>query len=173
MYAGEDDRAALSETVFHTVPAVRGSERRPSAVLSRRYLGHLISTVAPARHLALIDLMPAGLGELGLDENAVITSPSERYPVTVDLARRLYRDGPPADGLVWRSRQDPERIAVVLYFAPNRRHAADRGAGVLRADLDVVAAPVPLLADEGMHRLLAVGNALDVTVVPPGRLPGG
>lgn len=167
LYGGQDDVAALSETVFHSVPAVGGQERRPRKVLARHYLAHMLSTVAATRDLSLIDLTPEGLDALVLAEADVITSPSSTYPVTTALARQLYLDAVAADGLVWRSRQQPDRLAVALWFAATRRAVVDRGAGLVRADLRVVDLPQPLLAEEGMRRLLRVGNALDVTVVPP------
>lgn len=167
LYGGQDDAAGLSETVFHTVPAVGGRERRPSKVLARRYLAHMLSSIAATRDLSLIDLTPDGLDAAGLAEADVIMSPSSTYPDTAALARRLYVDAVPADGLVWRSRQQPDRLAVALWFATTRRAAAYRGAGLVRADLRVVDPPQPLLAEEGMRRLLRVGNALDITVVPP------
>lgn len=169
IYGGEDAVAALSETVFRTVPAAAGEERRPGKVLARHYLAHLISTVAPTRDLSLIDLTPPGLEALDLTEGAVVTAPASTYPAITELARQLYAQAAPADGLVWRSRQRRDRLAVALWFAAGPRAAATRGAGLVRADLRVVQPPEPLLAGNGMRRLLAVANDLGITVVPPER----
>lgn len=171
LYAGQDDVAAMSETVFHTVAAHRpdpsDGERQPTAILARPYLPHLISSIAARRDLRLIDLTPTGLERLGWIEAEVTTSASLGYDVTVALARGLYLEGPPADGLVWNSRQRSDRLAVALWAAPTRRAPTTRGAGVRREDLEVVTVPQPLLAGSGMQRLLEVANALGITVVPP------
>lgn len=174
LYAADDEVAAASETVFHTVPALPpgGSpddarERRPRRVFLSRYLDWMWSTLASERDLMLVDLTAAGLAALGLTRGQLLLSSQTAYPATRRWAAALYTARTDADGLVWESRQAPGRHALVLFGRlPGDPHGADRG--VDRAALHAVAPPVPFADGEGLRRLADLANAVDVTIVVDG-----
>lgn len=167
LYGGEDDQAALSETVFHAVPGPGGRDVRPQRVVARPWIGHLLTALYPVRDLALIDLTPDGLGHLPVTEDDLVDGPARTYPTTVRWARALYLAAPWADGMVWRSRQRKDRLAVTLW--KHRPRDDVTGARLRQAELDVRTVPVPLLSDRGMLRLLEIAEEFDVTVATMGR----
>jgi hypothetical protein len=165
LYGGEDDRAALSETVFHTVPGPDRRDVRPQQVVARHWIGHLLTELYPARDLALVDLTPAGLGHLPVAEDDLIDGPASTYPTTVRWALALYLAAPWADGMVWRARQRKDSLAVTLW---QQRRDDATGTRLRQTELDVRTVPVPLLSDRGMLRLLEIAEDFDVAVAAMG-----
>jgi hypothetical protein len=127
LYLGETPEAALLETVFHDVhhdSARLVYESTLRAVL----LAHLLT---PA-DLRVADLRDDALTELGLARNQIASTPSEHYPCTRRLARRIHEvgaDGGPVDGILWHSRHvellPATRAEVVVVFAD--RYTPGRG----------------------------------------------
>jgi hypothetical protein len=162
VYAAADERAAASETIFHTVPAPdsEAGEVRPRRVLLDRYRSWEWSTIAPRRDLDLISLRGAGLDALHTSRKALILSDRRAYPTTRAWAAALYQAAEAADGLWWSSRQSPPSGAVMLF---DRR--ARRSGGVARSDLEAAGPSEPFLSDAGLNRLLDIALDLDITLV--------
>jgi hypothetical protein len=114
LYAADTLSGALSETLFHNVPRTGvGSTLR--TIRRGRLADYCRSLLRCRRPLRLIGLHGAAIGHLPITEAALIHSPASRYAETVRWARALYLASPEADGLVWRSRQDSDSFAVVLF----------------------------------------------------------
>ncbi len=113
LYGGQDEQAAASETIFHTVDTPTGA-RRPRQVLLATFLSWQRTRIAPTRDLVLVDLRDAGLAALGFDRAHVIDGGRPSHPQTRRWAAGLLRACRETDGLVWSSRQDPSRQAVML-----------------------------------------------------------
>lgn len=161
LYLGESDIAALLETVFHDVHHLAGR-----LVYERSLQVTLLANVTTPADLSLADLRDPILDSLSLDRLQLVSSPSEHYPCTRRVARRIHEvgaAGAPVDGILWNSRQaelngvGPTEVAVVFAdrFDPGRGGWTRVGPGSQNLY-------------EGPGRLLVERVALDVgaTVVP-------
>ena len=152
LYGADLPEGALSETVFHDVP-VRGSGRR----IQRKALVPMVrSTVIPNRPLRLVELHGAGLRRLQVSHGELIESSARQYPQTAAWGQALY-DHADYDGLIWRSRQFNDSLALMLWG-----DRVDRF-GDLEADPDN--APLPLYAGAGFDEVLRLADDCGITVI--------
>lgn len=134
LYAADCAAGALSETVFHDVPA-RGPDRSIRRTVLRPLL---LSSLIPSRDLTLAQLHGFGLGRLGVTRAELIDSTADHYARTAAWARALHQANPRLDGLAWVSRQHDDARAVVLF-----------GDRVDRRDLSVDEPPLVLYSGRG------------------------
>ena len=152
LYGADLPQGALSETVFHDVP-VRGSGRR----IQRKALVPMMrSAVIPIRPLRLVELHGAGLRRLHVTQSELIESSARQYPRTAAWGQTLH-DHADYDGLIWRSRQFNDSMALMLWG-----DRVDRF-GDLEADPDN--APLPLYAGAGYDDVLQLADDCDITVI--------
>ncbi|MGH9091481.1 MAG: RES family NAD+ phosphorylase, partial [Acidimicrobiales bacterium] len=116
LYGGEDDHAAASETIFHTVDRA-GSSVRPRNVMLGKFTTWHWSTMVTTRPFRLVKLDGDGLRRLDVPREDLIEGGRATYPTTRPWAAALAGALGDVDGLWWRSRQDPDRWAVVLFGA--------------------------------------------------------
>jgi hypothetical protein len=147
LYGSDSIDGALSETVFHTVPA-RGPDK---AVLSRRLDRLLVSTLASKRDLTLVQLHGHGASRIGTSRQELIESEADQYETTRRWAEALHESVDDADGLVWVSRQYDTSLSLVLF-----------GDRVERSTLEVVKPPLPLAFGMG---LVAVQEAAEKAAI--------
>jgi hypothetical protein len=149
LYCADSAYGAISETVFHDVP-VRGPGR---AVSRARLLPMLISTLAPRKTLILAQLHGFGLRRLQVSRAELIESEADQYERTAAWARALHTCRTDLHGLVWMSRQhDPSR-ALMLF-----------GDRLLREDLEIAEAPLPLYNGSGLERLQIAADLADIAI---------
>ncbi len=162
LYLGETPLAALLETVFHDVHHLAGK-----LVYDSSLRASLLANVVTPTDLRLADLRDPVLNALGLQRTQIASSPSEHYPCTRRLARRIHdvgAAGAPVDGILWHSRQAELHGAVpaevMVVFAD--RYNPGRG-GWTRIG------PGSQNLYEGPGRLLAERVALEVgaTIITP------
>ncbi len=153
LYGATELIGALSETLFHLVPP-EGEDR---CVRQSRLMEWMLSTLAPRRDLALVDLRDVALPTLGfgLTREALIDSPDLSYPATARWASAFFHSSAKPDGLVWNARQDRKAEAMIL-FARGR---------VARHDLEVVQPPMPLYGSPGFDRVLEAAESAGITIV--------
>src|SRR5712691_12060591 len=89
LYGANKLIGALSETLFHLVPP-DGEARR---VRQSRLMEWMLSTLAPRRDLALVDLRDIALPTIGfgLTREALLDSPAISYPATARWAADYYQ----------------------------------------------------------------------------------
>lgn len=156
LYGASSIDGSLSETVFHDVP-VRGSVRRIRASSLRPLV---VSTMAAKRNLRLAQLHTNGLRRLQVSRAELIEGDSRRYPATALWAQALHRCREDLDGLVWVSRLHETSRALMLF-----------GDRVLRHDLEVVEAPLPLFEGRGFRIVQHAAEEAGITLVTtPGEL---
>jgi hypothetical protein len=161
LYGGQDDAAAMSETIFHTVD-VAGSPVRPRTVFVEKYLTWQVSTVATTRELSIVRFDDDGLAALGTSRAELIECDRRSYPCTREWAEAIARAIDDCDGIRWQSRQDPDRWAAVLFG-----RVARRPGGLRSGDIVGRGPAVPFASQQGMDRLDGVALAFDITVVRP------
>lgn len=159
LYGGENDEAAASETIFHTIDTPAGAHR-PRQVFLDKYISWQWSEVMTTRELALVRLAGAGLGSLGVTRAEMIGGGRGTYPETRTWAQALAAALPEVDGLWWESRQAPGRWAVVLFG-----HIRRRNGGMRTADLTADSPALPFASAAGLVRLDEIADGLDITVV--------
>lgn len=159
LYGGEDDHAAASETIFHTVDRA-GSNVRPRNVMLAKYSTWHWSSMVSTRPFRLVKLDGDGLERLDVSREDLIEGGRATYPATQRWAAALVGALDDADGLWWRSRQDPDRWAVVLFGTT--RH---RSGGVRANDLEGTGPVLPFATRDGLERLDAIAVDFDVTVL--------
>jgi hypothetical protein len=159
LYGGEDDFAAASETIFHTVDTPGGAHR-PRRVVLDKYLSWQWSEIITTRAFRLIRLDGDGLTALGTTRNELIEGGRLTYPDTRSWATAVAAALPDIDGMWWQSRQAPDRWAVVLFG-----HIRRRPGGVRSTDVTADSPAVPFLWPPGTARLDLIADALDITVV--------
>jgi hypothetical protein len=134
MYLAESQTAALLETVFHDVDETNGR------IYERDLRKQLLAHVQTPHSLHLADLRDSVLLTAGIDRSSIVSSPSEHYPCTRRLARRIHAmriAGTRASGIVWNSRQAELRmgesaLAMVVFadlYPTNRGQWPRRGPG--------------------------------------------
>jgi RES domain-containing protein len=138
LYGADRLAGALSETIFHNIPA-RGPDKR----LGRAFLDPMvISALACGRDLTLVRLYGYGLRHLGITRAELIESEADGYLRTAAWARALHAKDERIDGLVWISRQHDESQALVLF-----------GGRVPREELHLVRPPLPLSFGAGLDEV--------------------
>ena len=135
LYAGSTLECALMETVFHDVPFARGPKLHSKA---KHIFGKVRSTLRLTRDVRLIDLRAIPLRKLGISPSDLIVTDSSHYSETRSWASALYRQCEQAEGLLWTSRQDDSATAIMLF-----------GDRLPSSSLEIVAAPLPLLLEDG------------------------
>ncbi|MGA2037482.1 MAG: RES domain-containing protein [Acidimicrobiales bacterium] len=160
-YGGENDHAAASETIFHTIETPTGAVR-PRRVYLAKYLTWQWSSIHPTRDLHLVRLDDAGLTALGTTRTDLIETTRLAYPTTRAWAEAIAAALPTVDGLWWYSRQDPTRKALVLFG-----QLPDRPGGVARADLTSNEPALPFALPQGLDRLDQIADDFDVEVTRP------
>ncbi len=159
LYGGENDEAAASETIFHTVDTPAGAHR-PRQVWLDKYISWQWSEVVTTREVALVRMAGAGLDSLGVTRAEMIEGGRGTYPQTRAWAQALAAALPEVDGLWWESRQAPGRWAVVLFGQIRRRSG-----GIRPADLTADGPALPFASAAGLGRLDEIADDLDITVV--------
>jgi RES domain len=151
IYGSNSFEGALSETVFHGIPAAGpGKFFRQIALMPL-----LACTLQPARPLRLVQLRGYGLSKLGLTRAQIIDSDKDEYPVTRAWGAALYHRVPEADGLIWMSRQHDSSEAIVLF-----------GTRIRRDELTVTATPRPLYPPSpGWQAVLQAAEAANIRVI--------
>jgi len=124
LYGSSSFDGAISETLFHDLP-LTGEKRLAESALR----AIVASTIAPRRPLRLVQLRGFGLQKLGFTRAELIDSNADRYPMTGELASRLYAESD-CDGLIWMARHHDMSENVVLFWG---RVAPD--------ELEVIGAP--------------------------------
>lgn len=153
IYGADLSEGALSETVFHDVP-VRGPGRR---IFRKALVPMVMSTINPIRDLRLAELHGAGLGRLSTTHGELIETGAKQYPRTALWGQALYDHAGAFDGLIWRSRQFNDSLALMLW--------GDRVARFTDLGPHPGTAPVPLFAGEGFETVRELAEAVLVTIV--------
>ncbi|MGJ6127135.1 RES family NAD+ phosphorylase [Mycolicibacterium sp. Y3] len=153
IYGADLTEGALSETVFHDVP-VRGTGRR---ILRKALVPMVMSTIMPARDLRLVELHGAGLSRLGVTHGELIESSAKQYPRTALWGQALYDHADRFDGLIWRSRQFNDSLALMLW--------GDRVDRFTDLKAHPATAPVPLFAGDGFETVQELADAVAITIV--------
>jgi hypothetical protein len=153
IYGADLDQGALSETVFHDVPA-RGNAKR----IQRRALIHMVlSTITPTRELRLVRLHGAGPNRLKATHANLIETSARQDPRTALWGQALYEYDPSFDGLVWRSRQFNDSLALMLW--------GDRVHRFTDLEFDPDKGPLPLYIGEGLDKVQRLADDCDITVI--------
>lgn len=150
LYGSEDLAGAVSETVFHDLPA-GGRERflRVEALAPM-----MVSTLSPRRALRLASLHGHGLRRLGATRAQLIDSDADQYPALAAWGQALHDCPAEPDGLVWRSRHYDDAYALLLF-----------GDRVRRRDLEVVEPPLALAVGRGLERIMELAERAGLTLV--------
>lgn len=155
LYAAGDHAGALSETVFHDVPATGPAMHVSYTKLLHRQLIEL----RPRRDLTLVDLTSDGLSRVDLTRPELIESDPRSYPETAAWARALHDHPIKPDGLYWVSRQHDTSRCIVLF-----------GDRLKRADLAVAPSPpLPLAIGAGLDVVCGAADRAGITITG---LPG-
>ncbi|MED5813441.1 RES family NAD+ phosphorylase [Mycolicibacterium sp. 050232] len=153
IYGADMDEGALSETVFHEVP-IRGRARR----IQRKNLVHqVLSTIVPTIPLKLVELHGSGLRRLQITHGELIEPGARHDPRTAEWGKALYELDGGSHGLVWRSRQFNDSLAVMLW--------GDRVSRFDHLEPQPGQAPLPLFLGDGYERVMQLANDFGVTVV--------
>jgi hypothetical protein len=112
LYAGADDRVALSEALLRDLPPVdHGARLIPRKQLQDRRVGWLLT----GRDLALVSLRSGeDLGAVGQD-TWLTQAPARDYGLTRRWAHAIRDWAPWAAGFVWYSRREPDALAYVFF----------------------------------------------------------
>lgn len=153
IYGADLIEGALSETVFHDVP-IRGPGRR---ILRKALVPMVMSTIIPIRDLRLAELHGAGLGRLGTTHGELIETGASEYPRTALWGQALYDHSNSFDGLIWRSRQFNDSLALMLW--------GDRATRFTDLKPHPGSAPVPLFAGDGFEKVRELAEAVAITIV--------
>ena len=153
IYGADERSGALSETVFHDVP-VRGDGRR----IQRKTLVHqVLSTIVAKRALRLVELHGAGLRRLHVTHAELIETSAREYPQTALWGQALHDHEDDFDGLVWRSRQFNDSLALMLW--------GDRVSRFEDLEVQAGESPLPLFAGPGFELVQELANDFDITVI--------
>jgi len=153
VYGADLTEGALSETVFHDVP-VRGRGRR---ILRKALVPMVLSTVTPVRDLRLVELHGAGLSRLGTTHAELVENGANQYLRTALWGQALYDHADHFDGLIWRSRQFKDSLALMLWGDRVDRFTS------LRAHPET--APIPLFGGQGYETVRELAEAAGITII--------
>ncbi|MFD3521807.1 RES family NAD+ phosphorylase [Streptomyces sp. NPDC058653] len=123
LYAATDAETALAETLLRSVPfdIETGSRLVPWASVR----GKSLNVVRTRRELKLVSLCSgAALAAVRQDNLLLENEGEEHYRNTRDWARELRAHAPDAMGMIWGSKRNPSRQALVL-FGDRLAHLAD------------------------------------------------
>jgi len=109
LYLGRSLEAAFVETLLRN-PAIPVVERRAVELRSASVLTSL-------RTLRLVDLTGAGLSRIGADAR-IAAGP---YAVSGRWALALWRHSDAPDGLLYRSRHNPDHLCAAVFDRPDAR----------------------------------------------------
>jgi hypothetical protein len=150
IYASEDDRGALAESVFRAVP-VAAAQR---LVGRARLVPVMISTLECTRALRLVSLHGNGLRRLGVARAELIDSEADRYPALADWGQALHDCPAAPDGLVWRSRHYDDSYAMVLF-----------GDRLRRSELRILEPPLPLAVGRGLELVMELAEQAGIAIL--------
>ncbi len=151
IYGADLADGALSETVFHSVPVKPSKAKRIREASLRP---KLLTSIACDHDLKLLKLTGTGLGRIGVTHAQLIESSANQYPATALWAQALYDEATDAHGMVWRSRQNNDAEALVIW-----------GTRVARKNLVSTAAPLALAHGKGLDQVREIALQLQITLV--------
>lgn len=122
LYAANDLKAAVCESILHEIPAAGG------VLLKPKYEDRVSSGIKLTKPLTLAVFHGEGLRALGVDQCELTTCEAKWYPDTVKWAEAAYNAG--FDGCVWMSRALNTALSYVFF---------DREDAIADASADVVA----------------------------------
>src|SRR5699024_9256108 len=100
IYLAESLEASLLETSLHDVPI-----KTPREVNVSTLFGKAHARVRLPTDLLIADLRDASLRTLGIERDAIVSSPREHNPCTRRVAKRIHSSMQDVAGIVWHSRQ--------------------------------------------------------------------
>ncbi|MER6915353.1 RES family NAD+ phosphorylase [Streptomyces sp. NPDC000594] len=128
LYAATDPETALAETLLRSLPIDRGTGMR--LVPRRSVLGRSLNVVRTRCELRLVSLCSgAALAAVCNSPELLESEGPEHYARTRLWARELRAEAPGAMGMIWGSKRNPSRYAVVLFGD----RLADHAGGPLEA----------------------------------------
>jgi hypothetical protein len=108
----------------------------------------------PTKDLRLAALTDPEIKRLRVTRRELIDTDAAEYPATASWGQAIYDHPARFDGIVWNSRQHVATLSVMLWSTR---------AGAIEAEPS--AAPEPLYFGPGYDRVVALANAMDVTVI--------
>lgn len=115
LYAAFTEAGAFAESfarqLDHTTVGPRPLPRA-------RIAGTAVSQLATARDLRLVIAHGAGAQQLGQDD-WLTRCDEEGYPLCRRWAAQIRTWEPTSDGLIWRSKRDPDGLVMVLWTSTN------------------------------------------------------
>jgi hypothetical protein len=150
IYGSNAPDGAICETVFHDLDL----KTRHPAILRATLLTQLLAPVVSARDLRLAALTDPEIRRLRVTHADLIETDASEYPATAEWGQAIYDHPARFDGIVWHSRQHHSTLSITLW---------ESRAGTLKAG--TAAVPEMLYAGRGYARVLALANAMDVTVI--------
>jgi hypothetical protein len=116
LYGADKLIGAISETIFHTIPA-DGDRLKPRTIPRTTIEKYAVSIIACHRSLRLIDLTGHGIGRTGMDitHDELITSTAAHYTITRAWAETFHQHPLKVDGFMWMSRQYNSARAMMLF----------------------------------------------------------
>lgn len=161
LYGGEDDVAAASETIFHTVD-LPGSATRPRRIFIEKFLSWQWSAIETRRALAMVRLDDDGIAQIGSTRADLIEGSRETYAYTRQWAEAIAAAAGAVDGAWWYSRQAPDRWAAVFF-----EKLPGRSGGVRPGEIVGHGPALPFAFPSGTERLDEIALRFDTTVVRP------
>lgn len=109
LYAAESFDAAVYETILR-------QESSTESIMPISTIDNIsVSRILVRRELMMVKLFTPELRRWNIDESELISSLVDSYAACRVLVARIWRDNPSVCGLVWRSRQDSESNAYLLF----------------------------------------------------------
>ena len=114
LYASSDDEGAVCEALLRDVPLEDHGSR---LLLRKAYEDRVLSEVVLQEEAELVSLLNGkALGRLGQGGDTwLVTCSSAEYGMTRRWAHSIRAWAPWAEGLAWRSRRDPDKLAYVFF----------------------------------------------------------
>ncbi|MFF8959830.1 RES family NAD+ phosphorylase [Streptomyces sp. NPDC014894] len=114
LYAATDPETALAETLLRSIPIDRGTGMR--LVPRRAVVGKSLNGVRTRCELRLVSLdSGAALAAVCQDHRLLESEGPEHYASTRLWARELRAEASQAMGMIWGSKRNPSRRALVLF----------------------------------------------------------
>jgi len=151
IYGADSEEGALAETVFRDIPI--NGERQVQSLSFKLWN---LSIIQCERDLRLISMLDPDILKLKTKRIDLVESGRKQYSVTRKWASMLYsykdENNCKPDGFIWRSRQNTESRAIIL-FEPR----------VPRSTLKGIEPTIPLLNYPTLNDL---ADRMDITIVP-------